>query len=325
MTTQATQATQATDHLVGLAAGPAAAQPPSDTMPALVPAAPALDPTMPALDPTMPALDPTMPALDPTMPALDPATPVGPSAGAARAACDAHAATSPEGLYVVSASDGYVGTFPSPSAATDAVARKYPSIPLLVQRFPVAPGPCDRVWVVLYRDLDAVAFVSNARAEAERVREGYARVGLAYLDELDYWEQPFGVVAAHATERLAARHRAHVQCAGPLSDEELQRAAAEDLERSAALCQPKADGPLARLWRENEQITIMDCVIPTFVAAEPEPPAAGATTTASTPAPATATATESATTAAAAMAVWAAELAPITGGAPPACGLGGPS
>jgi hypothetical protein len=168
----------------------------------------------------------------------------------------------PTGLYVVSDSVGFVGAFPTARAAEDAVFRKYPEIPCIVQRFPVAPGPCDNVWVVLYRDLDAVAFVSNSRAEAERIRQVYASVGLVYDDDVDYWEQPFGVLSKPAAERLAMRHRVHEAYAGDLGFDTFQAEADADLARVDALSRPREDGPLARLLRENEPITIMDCVVP---------------------------------------------------------------
>jgi hypothetical protein len=177
----------------------------------------------------------------------------------------------PTGLYVVSDSVGFVGAFPTARAAEDAVFRKYPEIPCIVQRFPVAPGPCDNVWVVLYRDLDAVAFVSNSRAEAERVRQVYARVGLAYDDDVDHWEQPFGVASKPAAERLERRHRVHEAFAGELgATDTIDERTKADLDRLDALSRPREDGPLARLLRENEPITIMDCVVPIGSASTPD-------------------------------------------------------
>jgi hypothetical protein len=172
-----------------------------------------------------------------------------------------NSSAAPEALYIVSDRIGFVGAFPSLAAAREAVLTPYPSVPCLVQRFPAAPGPCAKVWVVLYRDLDAVAFVSNARAEAERVRDLCARVGLAYLDDLDYWQQPFGVVPEHAAGRLSAQHRAHVLCAAGLPPGQLQEMEAADLARLEAFSR-ESDGPLAQLIRENEKITMMDCVVP---------------------------------------------------------------
>ncbi len=168
----------------------------------------------------------------------------------------------PEALYVVSDCVGFVGAFPSAAAAEVAVIRAYPTIPFIVQRFPVAPGPCDTVWVVLFRDIDAVAFVSNSREGAEKVKHTYDRVGLTYDDSIDYWEQAFGVVSKPAAERLQTQLRAHTMYAGQMTAEEYQRLEEEDMARLDAITQPRADGPLARLIRENELVTILDCVVP---------------------------------------------------------------
>jgi len=165
-----------------------------------------------------------------------------------------------DAIYVVSDGNGYIGAYPS-AAVAEAAMRPHPLIPFIIQRFAVAPGPVDSVWVVLYRDLDAVAFVSNDREEAARVQQIYAGVGLAYPDEIDYWEQPFGVMAKSAAERLDVQTRAYQSWAGA-SEADLHAAEEADLARAEALCAPRADGPLARAFRENERITILDAVIP---------------------------------------------------------------
>jgi len=166
----------------------------------------------------------------------------------------------PAHLHVVSDSAGYVGTFPTLSAAHLAVVQKYPLTPFLIQKFAVAPGSTDSVWVVLYRDLDAVAFVSNDREAAVRVQAAYASIGLAYDDSIDYWEQPVGVVATGAARRLEAQARAHRMYSGD-DDGDLERSLEADQARLEELLAPRADGPLERLLRENERVTILDAVV----------------------------------------------------------------
>lgn len=165
-------------------------------------------------------------------------------------------------LCVVSDNYGFVGAYHSLTAAREFVLKKYASIPFLVQRFPRAPGGCDKVWVVLYRDIDAVAFVSNDQAEASRVKELLLKVGLAYPDTIECWEQPLGQVLPQTAERLASRHRAHQMYAGSVVAESLESLRAAEYARVSALLAPEPDGPLEKAIRENERITIMDCVVP---------------------------------------------------------------
>lgn len=139
--------------------------------------------------------------------------------------------------------------------------RPHPLVPYITLRFAAAPGPVSAVWVVLYRDLDAVAFVSNDRGEAARVQQVYASVGLAYDDDIDYWEQPFGVVAPRAAERLAIQTRAH-RTWGAMTEADFRAAEEADAARAEGLCAPRADGPLARAFRENERLAILDAVVP---------------------------------------------------------------
>lgn len=112
-------------------------------------------------------------------------------------------------MFVVSDSTGFVGAFSSIERARELVIEKYPIIPFITTKYPIAPGPRDRVWVVLYRGIDAVAFASNDRGEAERVKNELGRVGLTYEDAIDYWEQPFDAISPPAAERLEVQKRAH--------------------------------------------------------------------------------------------------------------------
>jgi hypothetical protein len=173
----------------------------------------------------------------------------------------------PEALFVVSSAEGFVGAFLSPGAAGEATLGRFPSVPFVVQRFPLAPGPREAVWCVLYKgDCSAIAFASNDRAEAVRVQEIYARIGAVYDDDIDHWEAPVGRVAEPIAERLGSLHRAHVMYGAGPGDGDLQKMEKADLARLEELSRPRADGPLARLFRELELVTIMDCVVPVALA-----------------------------------------------------------
>jgi hypothetical protein len=164
----------------------------------------------------------------------------------------------PTHYYVLSDSQGYVGTFYSAKAAKD-IVQKYSPIPFIIQQFGVASGPVATVWIVLYRDIDSVAFVSNSRAEAERVQGIYNTVGLAYPDSIDYWEHSANRCTRSALDRLETLREVHSTVFDP---EEMRIRQEENERRLEQLERQRDDGPLARMIRENEPITIYDCVVP---------------------------------------------------------------
>jgi hypothetical protein len=162
-----------------------------------------------------------------------------------------------------------VGAFYTADDA-NAIVQQYSPTPFLIRRFEVFPGPVSMIWVVLFRDIDAVAFVSNCRAEAERIQNIYGRVGLSYSDSIDYWEHPANKISKSAFERLEALKGAHEMFNDPDALERLQAREEEDYERVGRLTKIRADGPIAKLLRENEMITIFDCVQPIAAGGEHE-------------------------------------------------------
>jgi hypothetical protein len=167
----------------------------------------------------------------------------------------------PDNYYVLSDSSGFVGAFYTIQDAAREVL-KYNLIPFIVQKFSVAPGPVDRVWVVLYRDLDAVAFVSNNREEAEKVQLIYGRVGLSYPDYIDYWEQYANTINPNIVIRLESLSNAHSDCVGEASEAELKQRELDDIERVSRLIGSKL--PITT----SDNITILDEVIPIGIGGE---------------------------------------------------------
>jgi hypothetical protein len=167
----------------------------------------------------------------------------------------------PDNYYVLSDSSGFVGAFYTIQDAAREVL-KYNLIPFIVQKFSVAPGPVDRVWVVLYRDLDAVAFVSNNREEAEKVQLIYGRVGLSYPDYIDYWEQYANTINPNIIIRLESLSRAHSDCVGEASEAELKQRELDDIERVSRLIGSRL--PITT----SDNITILDEVIPIGIGGE---------------------------------------------------------
>ena len=175
----------------------------------------------------------------------------------------------PAYLYAVSDCRGFVGAFYTMGLAIEGVVRKYAPTPFLIQRFPVAPGAFDRVWCVIRRGDDSIAFMSNDKAEATRVQQLYAAVGLVYEDDVSYWEQPAGAIIPPARERLESLARAHLMYAPDAVSDAEKNYTERDLARVEAMMAPNPDGPIAKMLREMELITIMDCVEPIDYSVEP--------------------------------------------------------
>jgi hypothetical protein len=152
----------------------------------------------------------------------------------------------PTHFHVVSDFLGFIGAFGS-AAEAKAVASRYPEARLIFQRFAVAPGPTTQVWVVLYADNDAVAFVSNSRVEAEQAQREYARLELVHTGAISYWKHRVGMLATGAEKRLGASRDA-----GHLAD----------LEK---MLEPPTDGPLIEAARELERASILDYQTPCVV------------------------------------------------------------
>ena len=178
-------------------------------------------------------------------------------------------------IIVVSDSYGFVGAFKSIGEAKDKVLIKYQLLPFLVQKFPLNETAGDNVWVIPYRDTNAVAFVSNDRDKALKMQKALQNVNLTYQDSIDYWEQPLGRVVPAADERMASVNRAHeIYASNVISQEEKDReVAAQELIQSVV--DNKLESPIDRLIRENERITFLDCVVEIItdeykIAVEPE-------------------------------------------------------
>ena len=147
-------------------------------------------------------------------------------------------------IYVVSDGSGFVLATYDVQQARDIMA-KY-STPFVVQKF--ASGAAS-VWVVLYRDINAVAFASDSRERAVEVQRMYIKAGLTYEDSVDYWEQTAGVVSESALARLQSRDCLQEKLADMCGAEQKLFDSAD-----------AESGPLAMLIREHELITIQDAV-----------------------------------------------------------------
>ena len=167
-------------------------------------------------------------------------------------------------IYSISDNVGYVGSFYSISDIED-VIKKYPLMKFIVYCFkttkPTTVDLSTTVWIILYHTTDAVAYVTNCREDAVKVQQTYLKVGLTYEDDVDYWKQPIGL-SPSAVERLELLHTIRDK---DLIEIELNKM----LEKLNVSTQFIPDGPIEKMIKENEQqlrenekITIMDCIVP---------------------------------------------------------------
>ena len=111
----------------------------------------------------------------------------------------------PPFLYVLSDNVGYVGSYYSISDIEE-ITSAYHLVTFMIQCFKTSKSEdLLTVWVVLYKDIDAVAYVSNNRMDAVKVHSVLMQMGIAYMDCIDYWKQPVGL-AKSAKDRLDAIH-----------------------------------------------------------------------------------------------------------------------
>lgn len=160
------------------------------------------------------------------------------------------AATNEEYIYVVSDCHGFVCAYKTLSEANDFKARFFLNH-FLLQRFVLAPGQSDVVWVVLYRDIDAVLYVSNNMEDAEHVRVMYEQIGFTYADSVHWWEHRIGEINQIILDRIKTMHQAH-----------------EDFILGVDNSVPPPpqkfrESPLVKLLRENKTVSLMECVIDT--------------------------------------------------------------
>jgi hypothetical protein len=175
----------------------------------------------------------------------------------------------PTEYFVVSDRFGFVGAFHTVAMAEALVVEYFPT-PFIVQRFPAAPNcQTDVVWAIPFRDIDAVAFVSNSREDVVKVQDTYLRIGMVCEDDIKYWEHNVNVPVKAAKDRLDSISRAHRQYVGTEPMENLAEIEFNDMQRLQKMFQPMKNGPISRLLRATEKMTIMDCVIPVGVGGTP--------------------------------------------------------
>ncbi len=120
-------------------------------------------------------------------------------------------------LYVVSDCVGYVGTFSSLDNAMKETYGKFTSVPFILQKFMKYTNAPEYVWVIMYRDIEAVAFVSDSKDETVKMKKAYDSVGLSYEGDIDCWKQPFDKISPFAETRLKGIQIGNIEYGNELS------------------------------------------------------------------------------------------------------------
>ena len=194
-------------------------------------------------------------------------------------------------FYAVSDAHGFVGAFMTEFEIQEKILTPYPIVQFLIQRFPLASGPTDQVWAVIYLN-GVIAYVSNSRSESLRVQTAMAKIGTVFDETIDFWQHPMGKLVTAAEERLESITQAHLMYATGTagSDAAGSDAASSDAAGSDAAGSDAAgsdadaelfarfmnggsDGPIARLLKDNKRISFLENIVdlPEFDAAAVEP------------------------------------------------------
>ena len=117
-------------------------------------------------------------------------------------------------LYCVSYNYGAVGIFSSIDKAKELIFNKYPSITFITQVFKNSEYKDDNnlVWIVLYKDIDTYAYVSDNKDEVIKAVGVFNKIGKLYEEEIEYFEQEIDVVAECVEALLINIHQAKLEC-----------------------------------------------------------------------------------------------------------------
>lgn len=99
-------------------------------------------------------------------------------------------------LYCVSYTNGIVGVFSSIENIKLLVFNKYPSITFIIQAYKNEEEEKNNktVWVVIYKNIDACAYVSTNKEKAIEISNIINKIGKGYDDDIDYWEQDIDTI-----------------------------------------------------------------------------------------------------------------------------------
>lgn len=102
-------------------------------------------------------------------------------------------------LYCVSYPNGVVGVFSSLEKIKELVFDVFPSIVFIIQVYnnskdiQLIEGK-HTIWVIMYKDTETIAYVSDNKDEASNVVNIFNKIGKSYEDIIEYWEQDIDTI-----------------------------------------------------------------------------------------------------------------------------------
>lgn len=100
-------------------------------------------------------------------------------------------------LYCVSYSNGPVGIFSSMDKVKELVFNRWPSIVFVTQVFKSADTnvKSELAWIILYKNSEAYAFVSDDENEVKKAIQIFDKIGKVYEELIEYLEQKIDEIA----------------------------------------------------------------------------------------------------------------------------------
>ncbi len=100
-------------------------------------------------------------------------------------------------LYAVSFSNGVLGVFSSMDKVKEHVLEQYTHISFIIQVYNIDEScSSEIVWVILYKDSDNIALVTNNKERAESTKKILNKVGKSYDEDITYWELKIDTIAS---------------------------------------------------------------------------------------------------------------------------------
>jgi hypothetical protein len=104
-------------------------------------------------------------------------------------------------LFAVSSKYGFVGVFDSVDSIKT-LQQTFEYIKFIVHKFKSEDPGSEVAWVVLYKDINIAAFVSDCKKNAILVQSLYLEMEVTYDDDIKYWCKEINEISKHVENRL---------------------------------------------------------------------------------------------------------------------------
>jgi len=106
-------------------------------------------------------------------------------------------------FFVVSDSSGFIVAYDDKEKLLD-FHKKYTSVRFITSAHNFIEGAQKNyVYILPYRDIDAVAYASNCIESCRNMQKMLMSVNLTYDDDVEFWEQPFNIINKRIMDRIS--------------------------------------------------------------------------------------------------------------------------